>query len=536
METLNLTKETLLQTMKHLHENEGYDFLTDLCGVDWLNREKRFDVVYHLLNSKNKKRLRVKVPVNDTEAVPSLCSLWKVANWLERETFDMFGIKFENHPNLRRILTHRDFKGHPLRKDYVADQLQTMSEDPIENVFDADRERLMKKYPHEDFMWINIGPAHPATHGTLRFMSVLDGGERIVEMDTEIGYLHRCFEKMCETHNYNQAIPYTDRLNYCSAPMNNNAFCETVEKLLGIQIPPRAQVMRMILDELSRIIDHYVCIGANLVDVGALTGFFHLFEEREYVYSLFEKLCGSRLTVTLTRIGGMAYDLPDNWLSECADVVNKIEKRHQEFDHLVSKNRIWRQRAQGAGVISKETAVQYGFTGPCLRATGFEYDLRKEEPYWFYQDVDFDIPVGEKGDTYDRYLVRMEEVRQSIKILRWCLKNMPDGALRVSDPGIILPAKKDVYGNIEGLMNHFMLVIDGVKVPKGELYHSHEAANGELGFYVISDGSGTPYRVKCRAPCFSLLSGFPEMVKGNFLADAIATLGSLNIIAGELDR
>lgn len=536
METLSITKENLLSTMTDLHQKEGFDFLIDLCGVDWPGRDKRFDVVYHLLNSKEKKRIRIKVQLHEFESVPSLCGIWKTANWFEREAFDMFGIKFENHPNLRRILTHDEFQGHPLRKDYASDNLQTMRHETFENVFDADRDRLMKKYPHEDFMWINIGPAHPATHGTLRFMSVLDGGERIVEMETEIGYLHRCFEKMCETHNYNQIIPYTDRLNYCSAPMNNNAFCETVEKLLGIQIPPRAQVMRMILDELSRIMDHYVCIGANLVDLGAITGFFHLFEERELIYSLFEKLCGSRLTVSLTRIGGMAYDLPDNWLQECAEVVNKIEKRHQEVEKLITNNRIWVQRTKGVGAISKANAVQYGFTGPCLRATGFEYDKRKEEPYWFYNEVDFDIPVGTHGDTYDRYLVRMEEVRQSIKIIRWCFKNLPSGSLRVEDRGITLPNKKEVYGNIEGLMNHFMLVIDGVKVPKGEIYHSHEAANGELGFYLISDGSGTPYRVKCRPPCFAILGGFAEMVTGNFLADAISALGSLNIIAGELDR
>ncbi len=536
METLNITNENLFSTMTKLKKTDGFDFLLDVCGVDWPNREKRFDVVYHLLNSQTKKRLRVKVEINEGGSVPTVSTLWRSADWFEREAYDMFGIKFDNHPNLRRILTHHQFKGHALRKDYPADKVQLMTEEADPNVYDADREKLKKKYPDEDLMWINIGPAHPATHGTLRFMSVLDGGERIIEMDTEIGYLHRCFEKMCETHNYNQIIPYTDRLNYCSAPMNNNAFCETVEKLLGVTIPPRAQMMRMLLDELSRIMDHYVCIGANLVDLGAITGFFHLFEERELIYTLFEKLCGARLTVSLTRIGGMANELPPDWLKLCSEVIDKIEKRHSEVDKLVTSNRIWVQRTKGAGAISQADAVQYGFTGPCLRATGFQYDMRKEEPYWFYNEVDFDIPVGDKGDTYDRYLVRMEEVRQSIKIVRWCINNMPEGAMRVDNSAVSLPEKEQVYGNIEGLMNHFMLVIDGVKVPKGEIYHSHEAANGELGFYIISDGSGTPYRVKCRPPCFALLSGFAHMVKGNFLGDAISTLGSLNIIAGELDR
>ena len=535
-QTIEVRKENIVQLMQLLQSKHGFNFMMDICGVHWPEREKQFDVVYHLLNSAEKKRLRVKVQVGESESIPSICSLWKTANWFEREAFDMFGIQFEGHPDLRRLLTHHEFKGHPLRKDYPADQNQAMSGEPVENTFERDRERIMKKYSDEDLMWINIGPAHPATHGTLRFMSVIDGGERIIDMDVEIGYLHRCFEKMCETHNYNQIIPYTDRLNYCSAPMNNSAFCETIEKLLGITVPPRAQMLRMLIDELSRIMDHYVCIGANLVDLGAITGFFYLFEEREHIYSLFEKLCGARLTVSLMRVGGMGFDIPDGWLEECSKVIDKIEKRHEEVETLVSDNRIFVQRTKGAGIISKDTAIQYGYTGPCLRASGGAYDIRKEEPYWFYKDVDFDIPVGSNGDTYDRYLVRMEEVRQSIKIARWCLKNMPGGAIHVENKGIVLPSKKDVYGNIEGLMNHFMLVIKGVQTPKGEVYHRHEAANGELGFYVISDGSGVPYRVKCRPPCFPLLSGFPEMVKGGFLADAVAALGSLNIIAGELDR
>ncbi len=535
-QTLEVLKEDIIKVMTLLQTKYGFNFMMDLCGVDWPEREKRFDVVYHLLNSAEKKRIRVKAQVGENDSIPTISALWKTADWFEREAFDMYGIQFAEHPNLIRILTHHEFKGHPLRKDYPADLNQAMSGEPLENVFERDRERLMKRYTDEDLMWINIGPAHPATHGTLRFMSVIDGGERIVDMEVEIGYLHRCFEKMCENHNYNQIIPYTDRLNYCSSPMNNSAFCETVEKLLGVKVPPRAQVLRMLIDELSRIMDHYVCIGANLVDLGAITGFFYLFEERELIYSLFEKLCGARLTVSMMRVGGMGFDLPPGWLDECRIVVDKIEKRHAEVEKLVTDNRIFIQRTKGAGAISKQTAIQYGFTGPCLRATGFEYDIRKEEPYWFYNEVDFDIPVGVHGDTYDRYLVRMEEVRQSIKILRWCFDNMPSGPINVPDKNIILPSKKDVYGNIEGLMNHFMLVINGVKTPKGEVYHRHEAANGELGFYIISDGSGVPYRVKCRPPCFALLSGFPEMVRGNFLADAVSALGSLNIIAGELDR
>ena len=534
-QTLVVPKEQLVDAMEKLRADFGFNFLMDVCGVDWPERQPRFDVVYHLLNKELNRRLRVKVAVGEGESVASMVPVWPGANWFERETFDMFGIRFEGHPDLRRILCHEEFVGHPLRKDYPADKIQPMSGEPLEHSFERDRERLMKKYD-DDLMWINIGPAHPATHGTLRFMAVVDGGETIKEMDSEIGYLHRCFEKMCETHNYNQIIPYTDRLNYCSAPINNNAWAATIEKLFGVEVPPRATMMRMVLDELSRIIDHYVWIGTNAVDLGALTGFFYMFNEREKVYTLFEKLCGARLTVSLTRIGGLGFDLPAGWIEDAKDVVEQIAKTHEEMDKLLTTNRIFVQRTRGAGVVDQQTAIQYGFTGPCLRATGYQFDLRKQEPYYFYDSVDFDVPVAEKGDTYDRYLVRMEEVRQSIKILRWCLNNMPEGPIALDNKAISLPNKKDVYGNIEGLMNHFMLIINGVQPPAGEVYHAVEGANGELGFYVISDGSGTPYRVKCRPPCFALMSGFSKMCIGGRLADAVAALGSINIIAGELDR
>ena len=533
--TLLVEAKELISICKKLKNEFGYNMLLDVCGVDYPERKSRFDVVYHLLNTENGSRLRLKVALAADESVPTVTTVWAGANWFEREAFDMFGIQFAGHPDLRRILCHHEFEGYPLRKDYPADKIQPMSGLPLEHVFEKDRERMMKG-TDEDWMWINIGPAHPATHGTLRFMAVMDGGENLQALDMEIGYLHRCFEKMCENHNYNQIIPYTDRLNYCSAPMNNNCFAGAVEKLLGVTVPPKAQMMRMILDELSRIMDHYVCVGTNAVDLGALTGFFYMFNEREKIYTLFEKLCGARLTVSLTRIGGMGFDLPPGWIQEAKEVVDSIEKCHVEMEGLLTSNRIFHQRTKGAGPISKATALEWGFTGPCLRATGHSMDIRKDKPYYFYKDVDFDIPVGIHGDTYDRYLVRMEEVRQSIKILRWCFANVPEGPIAVADKGITLPDKKDVYGNIEGLMNHFMLIIHGVQTPKGEVYHSQEGANGELGFYIVSDGTGTPYRVKCRPPCFSLTSAFPKMCEGGRLADAVAALGSINIIAGELDR
>ncbi len=515
---------------------KSFPYLLDVCGVDYPDRDKRFDVVYHFLNPDTNQRLRMKARVNEGESLPSMTAVYKGANWFEREAYDLFGIEFQNHPNLRRILCHEQFVGHPLRKDYPADRNQTLSE-PIHHTYEKDRARMMGE--QEDFLsdrvWMNIGPAHPATHGTLRLMTVLSG-ETIEKMDVEIGYLHRCFEKMAETHNYNQIIPYTDRLNYCSAPMNNNAWCRTIEKMLGVTLPPKAQMMRVILDEFSRIIDHFVCTGANAVDLGGLTNFWHGFQAREAVYDLFEKLCGARLTVSLSRVGGMGFDFPKGWVEQAKDTLKIIKQARDEIDILCTKNRIFVKRMVGAGTISKENAIDYGFTGPCLRATGVPLDMRVYAPYYGYDQFEFDVPVGSRGDSYDRYMVRMEEITQSLRILEQALNNIPSGPIEISDPNIVLPSKENVYGNIEGLMNQFMMVIHGVKVPAGEIYSGYEAANGELGFYVVSDGSGKPYRVKCRPPCFAIFQAFPEMVEGGMIADAVAALGSINIIAGELDR
>lgn len=513
-----------------------FPFLMDICGVDYPERKKRFEVVYHFADPSQKRRLRVKAKIGEGEKVPSLTPVYKGANWFEREAFDLFGIPFADHPNLRRILCHEDFVGHALRKDYPADRNQSLKT-ALEHTFAKDRERMMQQEVDHlsDKIWLNIGPAHPATHGTLRFMAVLEG-ETIRSVDVEIGYLHRCFEKMAETHTYNGVIPYTDRLNYCSSPLNNNAWCRTIEKMCGIAIPDRAKVIRIILDEFSRIIDHFVCIITQLVDVGALTNFWIGMRAREAVYDLFEKLCGARLTVSLARIGGMGFDLPDGWVELAEKVCDLIMQTHKEVDILATKNRIFVNRMVGITPISAEEAINWGFTGPCLRACGVPRDLRKDHAYGGYDQFEFDIPVGEKGDSYDRYLVRMEEIRQSVNIIRQALKQIPQGPIMVDKPEIALPSKGDVYGNIEGLMHQFMKVIYDVEPPVGEIYDCSEGANGELGFYVVSDGTGQPYRVKCRPPCFAIFQAFPKLIEGHMIADAVAALGTINIIAGELDR
>lgn len=526
-------KDEIVPLLRHLKEGGHFDFLMDVCGVDYPTRAKRFDVVYHLFNSKSGRRLRIKAQVGENEQIDSVIGVWRGADWFEREAYDMFGIVFRGHPNLRKILTHHQFVGHPLRKDYEADQQQhcTVS---MGVHFDNTPEQAGDVLD-ERFIPINIGPSHPAMHGTLRVMAELDG-ETIVRANCEIGYLHRCFEKMAETHPYNQVIPYTDRLNYCSAPMNNVGYCKTVEKLLGLTIPPKAQAMRVILCELSRIIDHIIAVGTGGVDLGALTAFFHLFTYREKVYTLFEKLCGARLTVSMTRVGGMAQDAPEGWFDDVLAFCKEMRAGVDEISSLMIDNKIFIKRTKDVLPVSAADAIQWGYTGPLLRATGVGLDLRKTAPYYGYDQLDFDVPVGTNGDIYDRYLVRIEEMKQSIRIVEQVCKNIPSGDYTVRDRGVVLPEKKDVYGNIEGLMNHFMLVIKGLRPPPGETYDATEAANGELGFYLVSDGSGNPYRLKVRPPCFAIYQSFPTVVKGGFIADAIATVASMNVIAGELDR
>ncbi len=384
-------------------------------------------------------------------------------------------------------------------------------------------------------MALNIGPAHPATHGALRFFVELDG-ETITSAAAEIGYLHRGFEKHSEHSTWSQVIPYTDRLNYCSSLMNNVGYCKAVEGLLGIEIPERAQFIRVIVSELSRIMDHLICVGTAAVDLGALTNFWYFYNVREQIYDFTEKLCGARLTTNYTRIGGVMRDLTPDFVPGIRKVLKDLDRAIRDVTHLLEKNRIFMDRTQGVGAVSREQAIAWGFTGPCLRASGVPYDVRRAHPYYHYDTFDFEIPVGTVGDTYDRLMIRVEEMRQSSRILEQALDRLPEGPVMVDDARVALPPKEKVYRTIEGLMNHFMLLVDGIKPPKGEIYSMTEAANGELGFYLISDGGPRPYRVHCRPPCFPLAAAYSKIVEGSMIADAVAVLGSLNIIVGELDR
>jgi NADH-quinone oxidoreductase subunit D len=434
-------------------------------------------------------------------------------------------------------------------------------------------------------MLVNIGPSHPAMHGVIRLIAELDG-EKVVKVEAEIGYLHRAFEKSAENSSWTQVMPYTDRLNYVSPLINNFGYCAAVEKLLGIETTERCKYIRVVMSEVSRITDHLTCIAASAMEMGAMTVFLYFMKAREFLYEIVEDVTGARLTISYGRIGGVKGDIPQNLGEKLEAALKKVEKELSEVDRLLTRNRIWVDRTRDIGILTREDAISYAVTGPMARASGVDYDVRKAHPYFVYDQMDFEVPLGEKGDNYDRYLVRMEEMRQSIRIIRQAMREMPGGPVTVDSRGqaiesfdlvdeakmgrtaglvdvlttveptlsgmerpfhdrvmpqdrrVALPSKDDTYSNIEGLMNHFKLIMDyhGIRPPQGDTYFAVEGANGELGFYVVSDGKDRPYRVRVRPPCFFNMAILHKLLEGYMVADIIATFGSINMIAGELDR
>jgi NADH-quinone oxidoreductase subunit D len=434
-------------------------------------------------------------------------------------------------------------------------------------------------------LYVNMGPAHPAMHGIVRIFAELDG-EMIVKGDVEIGYLHRAFEKECEVGPYNNAIPYTDRLNYVSPLINNFGYASAVEKLLGVEVTERCKFIRVIMSEISRICDHLTCVGASAMELGAFTVFLYMIKAREFLWELVEDVTGARLTISYGRVGGVKADLPEGFEAKTRNALVETRQVLEEVHTLLTGNRIFMDRMVAVGALSREETIAWGITGPLLRAAGVPHDLRKAEPYWAYDRVDFEVPVGRNGDNYDRYLVRMAEMEQAMRIVEQALARLPGGAINVDwegraidpalyvdrgkqgkteglllvpialspnlrgqdrqaqrrvnvdDKRVVLPPKETAYGSIEGLMNHFMLVMEGygIRPPAGEAYVAVEGANGELGFYVVSDGSDRPYRVRCRPPCFPPVAALPRMIEGEMVADVIPTFGSVNMIGGELDR
>jgi NADH-quinone oxidoreductase subunit D len=382
---------------------------------------------------------------------------------------------------------------------------------------------------------VNIGPSHPATHGTIQIVAEISG-ERVLRTDVHCGYLHRGFEKECESHTWHNLIPYVDRLNYCSALINDFAYCEAVEKLMGIEITARCRYLRTLLAEYSRIADHLTCVAAALMELGAMTAFLYLVTIRDYIYEHLADLTGARVTYTYGRIGGLARDLPDGWLERLGEILDEMDTFTGRVHGLVDRNRIFIDRMRDVGVISSADAVNWGFTGPLLRSTGAPRDLRKDTPYLAYAELDFEVPVGIKGDNYDRYYVRMREIDESAHMIRQLMEMLPAGPLCVDDRRCTYPDKPLVYTEIESLINHFKLVMDGPQVPPGEVYSAHEGANGELGFYIVSVGGGVPWKVHCRSPSFVHMGGVHRMLDGYQLADIVPTFGSVNMIGGECDR
>jgi NADH-quinone oxidoreductase subunit D len=384
-------------------------------------------------------------------------------------------------------------------------------------------------------MVINMGPQHPSTHGVLRLLLELDG-EKVVKCTPHLGYLHSGKEKIAEVKSFHQFIPYTDRLDYLAPMSNNVAYVQTVEKLLGIDIPPRAKYIRMLVAELARISSHLLAVGTMAMDVGAYTMFFHTFREREELYNLFEMLCGTRLTTSYTRIGGVDQDLPPGFIGRCRAFVESFPAKIEEYDKLLTRNRIWIDRTRGVGVIGAEEAIDLGLTGPNLRASGVGLDLRRAEPYLLYDEFEFEVPVGTAGDCYERYLIRMAEMRESARIVRQALDRMPPGEVQLRDPRVMLPAKDQVLTRMEDLIHHFMLVIEGMRPPAGEVYCAIESPKGELGFYLVSDGGKSAYRLKIRSPSFVALQALPKLVEGRFLSDVVAIVGSIDPVMGEADK
>ena len=388
---------------------------------------------------------------------------------------------------------------------------------------------------HTETMVVNLGPAHPATHGTARVAAELSG-EKIVNADVEVGYLHRGFEKMCETVDYNQVIPYTDRLNYVSPLINNVGWALAVENMLGVKVPKRCEYIRVVMSEISRVCDHITCLGASAMELGAFSAFLYMVQAREYLWDLVESVTGARLTISYTRVGGVKHDLPANFHTEMKKAFDGVRKQLDSCDRLLSRNRIFMDRMCDIGVVSKADAISYGLSGPIGRASGVNYDVRRDFPYSSYEDFKFEVPMGTKGDNYDRFYVRMLEMEQSLKICEQAMSQLPDGAVSIRDPHIVLEPKEEVYKSIDGMINHFELVIKGVQVPACEHYQIVEGGNGELGYYVVSDGSGKPYKVHVRAPSYIHMGIMKKMLVGHTVADMVPTFGMINMIGGECDR
>lgn len=547
------TTDHLLKTLAYFKNVRGYRTLYDLFAIDERARSDRespreakdFTVVYHLLSYRDNRELRIKVPLAENDlTVPTVSTLWPSANWYEREAWDMFGIRIEGHPNLRRILMPLTWTGHPLRKDHASRATDmepfTLPDDKWEREEEALRFRpedwgLEKGDEDSDVMFLNFGPHHTGTHGVLRIVLQLRG-EKIIDAIPDIGFHHRAAEKMGERQTWHTFIPYTDRVDYLAGVMNNLAYLMSVEALAGIDVPDRAKVIRIMLSELFRIANHLVWYGTFAQDVGAMSPVFYMFNDRERIFDIIEAVCGFRMHPAWFRIGGVAADLPRGWEELVRGFLDYLPKRLAEYDKLVLANDIFKARTKGIGVYTLDEALDWGVTGPNLRACGLEWDLRKKRPYAGYDQFDFDIPTASDGDCYARALVRVEEMRQSLRIIEQCLRRMPPGPYQSDHPLATPPRKGNTMQDIETLIHHFLSVSWGPAMPKGEAGVTIESTKGNTTYFLVSDGNTTSYRTRIRTPSFAHMQTLPLLSRGLMVADLIAILGSLDFVLSDVDR
>jgi NADH-quinone oxidoreductase subunit C/D len=552
--TVWVSKDKVHDVLRYLKEdvNKPYRMLYDLTAIDErvrVNRQDQpdsdFTVVYHLLSYERNEDIRIKVALKgDSPSIKSVTSIWNSANWYEREVWDMFGIIFDSHPHLKRILMPPTWKGHPLRKDHPA-RATEMDPFRLPDEKEEAEQRALQFRPEEwgmktkredtDCLFLNLGPQHPGTHGLLRVILELDG-EEIVDAVLDIGYHHRGAEKMGERQSWHTYIPYTDRVDYLGGVMNNLPYVLSVENLSDIEVPDKVKVIRIMMAEFFRIASHLVWYGTFAQDLGALSPVFYMFTDRERIFDIVEAVCGGRMHPSWFRIGGVSQDLPRGWDKLVRGFLDYFPARLADYDKIVKQNRIYKARTKGIGNYTLDEAIEWGATGPGLRACGLEWDFRKKRPYSGYDQFEFDIPTGKNGDCYDRGIVRIEEMRQSLRIIEQCLKNMPDGPYKSDHPLATPPLKELTMHDIETLIAHFLSVSWGPVIPPGESSVGIEATKGNNSYYLISDGSTMPYRVRIRTPSFPHLQMVPLISRGFMIPDLLAILGSIDYVLADVDR
>lgn len=536
----------------HEESSPAFEMLYDLTAIDERARvhregqpESEFTVVYQLMSFSGDRDIRIKVPLMDADLqLPTVIDIWPNANWYEREVWDMFGIRFEGHPNLYRIVLPPTWKGHALRKEHPAraTEMEPFTLDDEQEAFEQEALKfkpeewgMKRKSDNSEFMFLNLGPNHPSVHGAFRIALQLDG-EILVDAVPDIGYHHRGAEKMGERQSWHTFIPYTDRIDYLGGVMNNLPYVMAVEKMAGIEVPARAQTIRVMLAEMFRICSHLLFYGTFAQDVGQLSPIFYMFVERERIFNIIESICGARMHPGWFRIGGVAQDLPKDWDKRVRELLEFMPPRLAEYDSMVMGNGIVKRRTQGVGAYNTAEALDWGVTGAGLRATGLEWDFRKRRPYSGYENFDFDVPIAVNGDCYDRCAVRVEEMRQSLRIIKQCLDNMPGGEVKSSHPLTTPPRRKEGLHDIETLINHFLSVSWGPVIPPNEVSVAIEAAKGLNSYYLVSDGSTNSYRTRIRTPSFAHLQMIPEISRGFMVPDLIAIIASIDFVMADVDR